>query len=214
MFPCPSLELKEALVGPWKWRETIWKIQLEWRVSFNSEVFALFMRARVTLCNLWKRYCSVRISPLSSDMTFPVNHKGDKGARLSKACPRLTKEDYWPHPERAEACFIIKPWKRYFLHRWKAVWQCRGNFLANEQVYLWILAWNRSRRHKTWASLVVVVVAAALVGRRRAWGVWFSRICVGPCLPFRSGKSKKQQHQVLVSTTPARSSMKCCASRY
>lgn len=71
----------------------------------------------------------MRISPLSSDMTFPVNHKGDKGARLSKACPRLTKEDYWPHPERAEACFIIKPWKRCFLHRWKAVWQNRGNFL-------------------------------------------------------------------------------------
>lgn len=88
----------------------------------------------------------MRISPLSSDMTFPVNHKGDKGARLSKACPRLTKEDYWPHPERAEACFIVKPWKRYFLHRWKAVWQYRGNFLGNEQVFLWILAWKRSRR--------------------------------------------------------------------
>ena len=94
----------------------------------------------------------MRISPLSSDMTFPVNHKGDKGARLSKAWPRLTKEDYWPHPERAEACFIIKPWKRYFLHRWKAVWQYRGNFLVNEQVFLWILAWNRSRRQETWAS--------------------------------------------------------------
>lgn len=115
-------------------------------------MFALFMRARVILCNLWKRYCSVRISPLSSDTTFPVNHKGDKGARLSKACPRLTQEDYWPHPERAEACFIIEPWKRYFLHSWKAVWQYRGNFLVNEQVVLWILAWNRSRRHKTWAS--------------------------------------------------------------
>lgn len=94
----------------------------------------------------------MRVSPLSSDMTFPVNHKGDKGARLSKACPRLTKEDYWPHPERAEACFIIKPWKRYFLHRWKAVWQYRDNFLVNEQVFLWILAWNRSRRGETWGS--------------------------------------------------------------
>lgn len=90
----------------------------------------------------------MRTSPLSSDVTFPVNHKGDKGARLSKACPRLTKEDYWPHPERAEACFIIKPWKRYFLHRWKAVRQYRGNFLENEQVFLWILAWNRSRRQR------------------------------------------------------------------
>lgn len=130
----------------------------------------------------------MRTSPLSSDMTFPVNHKGDKGARLSKACPRLTKEDYWPHPERAEACFIIKPWKRYFLHRWKAVWQYRGNFLVNEQVFLWILAWNRSRRHETWAG--PFLCCCVWGGRRRAWSVCCSKICVGPCVPFRSGKSR------------------------
>lgn len=91
----------------------------------------------------------MRISPLSSDMTFPVNHKGDKGARLSKACSRLTKEDYWPHPERAEACFIIKPWKRYFLHRWKAVWQYRGNF------WKWTslpVDSSLEEKQKTWAS--------------------------------------------------------------
>lgn len=115
----------------------------------------------------------MRISPLSSDMTFPVNHKGDKGARLSKACSRLTKEDYWPHPERAEACFIIKPWKSYFLHRWKAVWRYSGNSLATEQVFLWVLAWEGSRRQKAWSG------PFCYRGERRYWVVSASSISLG-----------------------------------
>lgn len=141
----------------------------------------------------------MRTSPLSSDMTFPVNHKGDKGARLSKACPRLTKEDYWPHPERAEACFIIKPCKRYFLHRWKAAWQYPGNFLANEQVYLWILGWNSSRRHGPWAAPFVL-------GReRRGWSVCCSRI-VQSLSAFLKGNWRSSSLRCLVSTSPAQGS--------
>lgn len=150
----------------------------------------------------------MRISPLSSDMTFPVNHKGDKGARLSKACPRLTKEDYWPHPERAEACFIIKPWKRYFLHRWKAAWQYSSNFIVAKQVVLWILAWDRSRRHETWSS----PFSCCCCGGQKVPGCFSQQDLSRFCLPFWSGKSKKQQHQVWVSTIPAQSLMKCAST--
>lgn len=150
----------------------------------------------------------MRTSPLSSDMTFPVNHKGDKGARLSKACPRLTKEDYWPHPERAEACFIIKPWKRYFLHRWKAVWQYPGNFLVNEQVFLWILAWNGSRRHGTWAAPF-----CAWEGEKGLECLLQQDLC-SPCLPFWRGKSRSSSLRCLVSTIPAQGCRRCWASTH
>lgn len=133
-------------------------------------------------------------------MTFPVNHKGDKGARLSKACPRLTKEDYWPHPERAEACFIIKPWKRYFLHRWKAVWQYQGNFLVNKQVFLWILAWSRSRRPKTWAGPFSIAVAW---GGKKGLECLLQQDLCRSLSAFPKWDIKKQQHQVFGEYHPS-----------
>lgn len=142
-------------------------------------------------------------------MTFPVNHKGDKGARLSKACPRLTKEDYWPHPERAEDCFIIKPWKRYFLHTWDAVWQYWGNFLVNEHVFLWIVAWNRRRRHETWAGRFCVAVAWE--GKKGLECLLQQDLCRS--LPtFPKGKSRSSSLRCLVSTIPAQSWRRCWAS--